>query len=1008
MPDTRNAWRTAVTVLVWASAALGRGQPASGPAPAVAANDTSHAARCLAGVDLAIMAAEAGIIDVSFEAMHRATISGPPVASVELGGLLGDKSAAGARAAPGVPSREQEVESAQMKMASRLQTLHAMWQKQKVDPGAAYAAFKSIVLPDARSNEAFSYAVSTLASRRVSFSSIDLDREPPKPIACGAAALVEWAKLAGREDDLLAEVEKRAQLPGAASAALLIKAILGCDAARAATRESVCEQLTTQTNLVIDAPDAELLLGHVWHMLELIPPDDPERRNLLDAVLNATARGGQDWSKNGWLLFLVTNGIRTAIETGDRAAFRRCADTALTVYDSLRAYNSDYVADQEAGLYVAATVRALEAGQFALAADCIRAGTNHASSERYLRAQASALLDPTQSILPNLLELDRGERFELLNSLVWQMPQLGLQSGARTTGNDRVPPLFVSAGPVPPAALVWRELTRPSACSVSLLEWTMREAIALGRQEAIEKEVATLEASRSDDAKLAKLVYRLAQGKPLDLTPLIATDADGDRRFTPLLGDGGGVTPLDMEVLEQALASEEHRSLGVRLADDLLQRAKDETQFRFISLLRGVKARVSTPPPAATHEDLRHWIVADDTAAMHDVSGHVPQSLWVKRDGDNVWGQQVGIDYSMLMLRYPLTGTFTVAFRTRDGPYQVGGVTLGGRLIEFQGVNGGLQISALSRGNGTMVATEALVKDRFNAVRLERQAGKLIVYVGEDFRKELAVAAGDFPFLGMGAHHCDESSFDSLAIDGDVIIPRSVDLLSPSLAGWSGRFKGQRLPALAVLPEQQTEIDEADEATITDDWRFAAGGLESVDRTKDGKANNRRPARAKREALIRYLRPLADGERISLEFFHKPGTLSLAPAVGRIAMLLDEEKVALHWITVDPAGIITGVDDSNSAVDEQAEQLQAVVLKANDWNQLTLRLDGDVVTLAINERDTYRRTWEPEAGREFGLFRDPARFHVRVRNASLSGPWPEKLPADLFELKPKDKVPSAE
>jgi hypothetical protein len=33
---------------------------------------------------------------------------------------------------------------------------------------------------------------------------------------------------------------------------------------------------------------------------------------------------------------------------------------------------------------------------------------------------------------------------------------------------------------------------------------------------------------------------------------------------------------------------------------------------------------------------------------------------------------------------------------------------------------------------------------------------------------------------------------------------------------------------------------------------------------------------------------------------------------------------------------------------------------------------------------------------------------VRVRNARLSGPWPEKLPADLFELKPKDKVPSAE
>ena len=257
----------------------------------------------------------------------------------------------------------------------------------------------------------------------------------------------------------------------------------------------------------------------------------------------------------------------------------------------------------------------------------------------------------------------------------------------------------------------------------------------------------------------------------------------------------------------------------------------------------------------------------------------------------------------------------------------------------------------------------------------------------------------------MGANHFHESSFDSLVVEGDVTIPRSVDMLSPSLAGWSARFKGQQLPAMAVLPEQETT---ADEDKITYDWRLVDGALESVDRTKDERAAKSKHARPNREALLRYLRPLSDGEQVSLEFYHAPGKHTIAPALGRIAMLLGDGKVALHWITADPAGIATGVDDSNRVFDEHAEQLQTVALKDNDWNQLTLKFDGDVVTLAVNGQDTYRRTWEAEAGRQFGLFRDPTQFHVRVRNVKLSGPWPEKLPADLFELKPKDKAASVQ
>jgi hypothetical protein len=145
---------------------------------------------------------------------------------------------------------------------------------------------------------------------------------------------------------------------------------------------------------------------------------------------------------------------------------------------------------------------------------------------------------------------------------------------------------------------------------------------------------------------------------------------------------------------------------------------------------------------------------------------------------------------------------------------------------------------------------------------------------------------------------------------------------------------------------------------------------------------------------------LCDGEEISLEFYHEPGKFSLSPSLGRIAMLLSDTNVGLHWITADPEGDWTGIDDSNRVVDEQAEQLRPIKLRDNDWNQIVVRLDGDVVTLRLNGEDVYRRKWEAEAGRNFGLFHDPTKYHVRARNIRLSGDWPGKLPDDLFGTKP--------
>ncbi|MEM9660644.1 MAG: hypothetical protein AAF961_19940, partial [Planctomycetota bacterium] len=125
---------------------------------------SDHAMRSVAAIDLAVMAAEAGLLDVSIEAMQRAVASGPPVSAADLGGLL----SAGAPSPRGVSvagQPNQQAETAKSQLAQRLMRLHEVWTQQDVEPLEAYRAWKELVLPSGRPNEAFAYSVATLLSR---------------------------------------------------------------------------------------------------------------------------------------------------------------------------------------------------------------------------------------------------------------------------------------------------------------------------------------------------------------------------------------------------------------------------------------------------------------------------------------------------------------------------------------------------------------------------------------------------------------------------------------------------------------------------------------------------------------------------------------------------------------------------------------------------------------------------------------------------------------------------
>ena len=958
---------------------------------------TDHAERSLAAIDLAIIAAESGIMDVSVEAMTRAVGKGPPVSSVDLGGLL--RSQPNSSRPPRNSQAAQEVMTAQVKLAKRLRRLHDAWSERNVDPQLAYKAWKELVLPTGRPNEAFAYSVDTPPGDSYSYSSVSFEMDQPKPTDCGCAALVHWARLANETDDLRQEIANREPLPGATTTALLLKVILAKDESTpVAEVESLCQVLAAKPKLLVNDPAAELLFGHVWKMLERAGPKSAARAKLIDEIL-ASTRSHQSWPSNDWLQFLVATRLRESLQEGDSDEFRRMADVAMSRYDRIRANNTDYVASREATMYGEAAKRAFQAGHLKLGADCLRSQALLATSDT--SSQSDIILNPTQAVAKKLLKMQRGERQELLSDLAWNMPALGLSQCARMNVTERIPAAFAeqlltSKQRTPPS----RQVAADGAAIISLLEWAMRDALAIGKEAEILDRIAQLEEKGSDDAKLARLVLGLAQDKPIDFSLLTKTE-DGTESLSPALGSSGRVMPLDITVAQQALASADYQAAGEKLRDELFQTALDKHQDLYVAWLRNLKFQAdrAAGKDFSTHHHLNHWVVSDDISQADFMAGKVPSTVWLQRK-ENVWGHEFGTHVSYMMFRYPLEGDFTISFRSQDGLYQEGGTMYGGLTIEFLQYLKQMRFWGVGNRNMISAKTTAMKEGALTAYRLERKGDSLTVHVGDDeFKKKLKLVSAAFPFFGMCSYYHRATTFDSLKIDGDVTIPRQVSLLSPTLLGWSTKFKGQRLPDMTFVGDKPPVQKEPEK--IGYDWQFVDGTMESVDHQKlaaEGKSARKKQRWTRREALVQYLRPLCDGEEISAEFYHQPGQFSLAPSLGRIAILLSRPKVGLHWITSDSGGNWTGIYNGNRVVDEQAEQLKPIRLKNNDWNQIAIRLDGEMVTLRLNGEDVYRRRWEAEAGRNFGLFHDPTKYHVRVREIQLRGDWPAKLPDRLFEL----------
>ncbi|GAB5406394.1 MAG: hypothetical protein Aurels2KO_46250 [Aureliella sp.] len=972
----------------------------------------SHAQRSLAALRLADEAAQAGLLDVSVEAVRRAIGDGPPVEAVQLGSILG-----GGQPNPRIiRNNNQQNVTHENTLAQKLAVLDATWTKVEADPEQIYTIWRDAVFPPARPGEAFAYGLAT----QTTGGSYSLSLSPNKPPVldeCGCRSLVQWAKKAARLDDLNKVLDQRAEQPAAGAVVELTRLLIAIEDENA-DREKICSSVAADARqLLVTGRTANQTAYFVSQLVEKMPADSPARLKLVDSI-SAAVSGQKTWLSNEWLRYLVATETNTAIKAGDWDRFNRLFSTMESILDPLRSGNAEYVQQTVSRAYASAANTAFEASHLEFGLRCLNRQMQNSAATTGRTMVPGSLLDLNGSTFRELLSMPHQQRYDALSELVWTMPMLGLGSLSTYAPREEFPERFVEN------YKSYRKKTMlpiEQACSLggqslSALEWVMRDAIALGKQDEVLAKIAKLREDGSDDALLAEVVWAKAQDKPIDVGKLLSTDDEGKQVLRPELdGSRGALLPIDLDIASAAIQSPDTHAAGVDLAERFTARAFSN-RTNIIShgrrLLTEAHLLGEQPPTESTA--LKHFVATGDYRVRAIHSGQPRKGYWVKNEDGN-WEHRASAARSMLLLKYPLTGDFQITFDCNDGTYAESAATALGLNIDFRGYLTNVAVEYVGERGKQQMAADSIKVGEKNSVKLTHSdADKtLSLSLNDEPVGVFRTSEATFPFVGPQSMMHRQMALEDFKITGSPVIPRSLDLLSASLIGWSNLFHSRRLPPPVDL-RQEVDLDDAgagsnaapDDQTksvvVGHDWEYVDGVLQTIDHealfAADQKAGVDSKKRYQRtgEEWIYYVRPLCDGEVVDFEFYHETGAYSLHPTIDRIALQLGEQ-LREHWVVSDPN--LFGISSTNRRDVASDQVLGKVKMLEKQWNRASLSRTGDTITLAINGNDLYRQQVDPAYNGRFGFMGNPSQFQVKVRSITLRGDWPEALPEDLFEEK---------
>lgn len=392
-------------------------------------------------------------------------------------------------------------------------------------------------------------------------------------------------------------------------------------------------------------------------------------------------------------------------------------------------------------------------------------------------------------------------------------------------------------------------------------------------------------------------------------------------------------------------------------------------------------------------EPLKSWIVASGEDAVRHAAG-AERGIWLSHQGHVT--HLSGPRSSSLLFRYPLSGEFEFSVEAQqggaaptDGCLTYNGLQilahLGSRSLTIHDVDSARYQNAPApflRRSSTPESDAAA----FNRLSIRADHNNWTFLVNGHPVWEDRSGSTSSPWLGLRAFGDRNPVFRNLRLAGSPEIPREVRLIgNNSMRGWQSTFFQEGQPTFATQPPNE---DGSTPFVVTPDidW-FVVDGLLIAEKVQT-------PSPINLQSLLRYHRPLLDGETLTYEFMYTPDETLVHPAVGRLAFLLTPSGIRAHWIT-DGEHEWTGLEVDNAIIEPVFRRARPQ-LKTDDWNQMQVAIADGAIRLTLNSEVIYERPLESSAGTQFGLFRNPLDSGVQVRNVVLTGGWPESLPDDLL------------
>ncbi|MCA9034366.1 MAG: DUF1583 domain-containing protein [Planctomycetaceae bacterium] len=915
-------------------------------------------------------AAGNGMPDLSRRAVRESLLGGFPVADPVLSEPNSSRRIIR-------PSTSNAVDPIELEVVSALKEILGLWKGDAYPASETYHLLKSIVLPENRPREIRLYVTAS----NISAAQVDSLAEP----------LVSAAYDSKQLDDLKSATSLRSE---AGTSAIVLRCLIAIRQEDHPTVMDCLTGLTEQLQKGLSTSDQHLALLaalRAFDNRELKSSSFPILRQILQLELQASSSGNREPDPGGKLADLVN---RHLAETGDQKSVSEYFENVMTARQPFYSrYSGNYGLYRQQQDLAQLAQRAAGLKMPGIALDYLGRATDF-EVEEYGRPNMRTTL---ASLVRHVRRLPASDGYSAWHQ--WTMPVQGrntLRVLFETTTPKIIPELFIDSKE--------QAATQVNERLLSNLAELVESGKRAGRLADLRQEVQKLAEQKAAYADILMALIMIAQEDTANGLPYIqGLQETFQDRMKAAPGQSRQQRPTshgDYLVYQACLDSPQFVSVFEDQLPLFRKRLRDTSQHEMLQDInldwaRRVSAG-SKPDLFAPGADFTHWTAANASESSGNLN-----PWWTAYENQIL--QLGGRGGSNLYFRYPLSGDFVISMECFEDAWAECDAGFGGVVV--LGQNSGSQTTIRSvSGHETIHRPPAMKRSRpaYNHLTIEVRGSrdtdpgsiryllnKHLVYE-EPFRPTS-------PWLLLNTEGSRVSAFRNIQIEGKVEIPKKVALvIGDQMDGWNCSVFGDSQPRKRLMAEMPK--DENDSISYYQRDEPVEFSWNAADSTLTGRAIE--GAADDQQSWIYYQRPLVSGESFEYEFYCVPGETVAHPTIGRIALLLQPDGVESHWIADSWDQSVNEVALDNSVFEPEIQRSSGqLALKENDWNRVRVHLLENVVNVFLNDTLICERSLEPEVGHRIGLFRY-RRQSSKVRNLTLSGDWPDVLPAgeELLEV----------